>query len=175
MSYQNTLLSWHDFYLACAAASATFAGLLFVGLSLHLRIIVTHPEARSLARITLSDYFVVLLISLFLLTPTNEPMQTGLELMGMAAVSLALIAPASIRGIRARRARTLGLRLLISRFGLSMLGYLALGVIGAFFYLGSSAAALTELVGIILVLLLVAVRNTWDLLVTVADKSPTSH
>src|SRR6266849_1417408 len=47
MSYQDTLLTWHDFYLACAAASATFAGLLFVALSLHLRIVVTHPEARE--------------------------------------------------------------------------------------------------------------------------------
>jgi hypothetical protein len=136
MSYQDSLLTWHDFYLAGAAASATFAGLLFVGLSLHIRIVVTHPEARSLARITLSDYFVVLLVSLFLLTPTNEPQQTGIELMVVAAVSLALMAPSSVRGIRARRARTLGLRLLISRFGLSMLGYLALGVIGVLFYLG---------------------------------------
>jgi hypothetical protein len=171
MSYQDSLLTWHDFYLAGAAASATFAGLLFVGLSLHIRIVVTHPEARSLARITLSDYFVVLLVSLFLLTPTNEPKQTGIELMVVAAVSLALMAPSSVRGIRARRARTLGLRLLISRFGLSMLGYLALGVIGVLFYMGFSAAALALMVGIVLVLLLVAVRNTWDLLVTVAEKS----
>lgn len=170
MSYQETLQSWHDFYLACAAASATFAGLLFVGLSLHLRIVVTHPEARSLARITLSDYFVVLLVSLFLLTPTNEARQTGLELMGVAAVSVALTTPASVRGIRERRARTLGLRVLISRFGLSMLGYVALGVIGAQFYLGYTAAALTDLVVIVVVLLVVAVRNTWDLLVTIADK-----
>jgi hypothetical protein len=89
----------------------------------------------------------------------------------VAAVSLALMAPSSVRGIRARRARTLGLRLLISRFGLSMRGYLALGVIGVLFYLGFSAAALALMVGIVLVLLLVAVRNTWDLLVTVAEKS----
>jgi hypothetical protein len=171
MSYQDALLSWHDFYLACAAASATFAGLLFVGLSLHLRIVVTHPEARSLARITLSDYFVILLVSLFLLTPTNESRQTGLELIGIAAVALALMTPASVRGIRERRARTLGLRVLISRFGLSMLGYLVLGVIGVLFYLGYSSAALTDLVVIVVVLLVVAVRNTWDLLVTVADKS----
>jgi hypothetical protein len=175
MSYQETLLSWHDFYLGCAAASATFAGLLFVGLSLHLRIVVTHPEARSLARITLSDYFVVLLVSLFLLAPTGEPKQTGLELMGIGAVSIALMTPASVRGIRERRARTLGLRTLITRFGLSMLGYLALGVIGIFFYLGYTDAALSELVVIIVVLLVVAVRNTWDLLVTIADTSRTSH
>ena len=43
---------------------------------------MTHPEARSLARITLSDYFIVLLVSLFLLTPANEPRQTGIELIG---------------------------------------------------------------------------------------------
>lgn len=171
MSYQDTLLSWHDFYLAGAGASATFAGLLFVGLSLHIRIVVTHPEARSLARITLSDYFIVLLVSLFLLTPTNEPKQTGIELMVVAAVSLALLTPPSVRGISARRARTLSLRLLISRFGLSMLGCLALGVIGVLFYLGSTGTALAILVGVLLVLLLVAVRNTWDLLVTVAEKS----
>jgi hypothetical protein len=170
MSYQDTLLTWHDFYLACAAASATFAGLLFVALSLHLRIVVTHPEARSLARITLSDYFAVLLVSLFLLTPAGVPQQTGIDLMVIAGVSLALITPPSVRGIRARRARTLGLGLLISRFGLSMLGCIAVGVLGALFYLGSTSTAFTDLVWIVVVLLVVAVRNTWDLLVTVADK-----
>jgi len=170
MSYQDTLLTWHDFYLACAAASATFAGLLFVALSLHLRIVVTHPEARSLARVTLSDYFAVLLVSLFLLTPAGVPQQTGIDLIVIAGVSLALITPPSVRGIRARRARTLGLGLLISRFGLSMLGCIAVGVLGALFYLGSTSTALTDLVWIVVVLLVVAVRNTWDLLVTVADK-----
>jgi small-conductance mechanosensitive channel len=175
MSFQDTLLSWHDFYLACAAASATFAGLLFVGISLHLRIIVTHPEARSLARVTLSDYFVVLLVSLVLLTPAGVPQQLGIEMIGIAAVSLALITPTSVRGIRARRARTLGLRLLISRFGLSMLGYIALGILGLLFYLGSTPALFAQLVWIVLVLLIVAVRNTWDLLVTIADKSSSGH
>jgi len=170
MSYQDTLLTWHDFYLACAAASATFAGLLFVALSLHLRIVVTHPEARSLARVTLSDYFAVLLVSLFLLTPAGVPQQTGIDLIVIAGVSLALITPPSVRGIRARRARTLGLGLLISRFGLSTLGCIAVGVLGALFYLGSTSTALTDLVWIVVVLLVVAVRNTWDLLVTVADK-----
>lgn len=170
MSYQATLLTWHDFYLACAAASATFAGLLFVALSLHLRIVVTHPEARSLARITLSVYFVVLLASLVLLTPADVPQQTGSDLIVIAGASLALITPPSVRGIRARRARTLGLGLLISRFGLSMLACIALGVVGVLFYLGSTSTALTNLVWIVLVLLVVAVRNTWDLLVTVADK-----
>jgi hypothetical protein len=52
-----------------------------------------------------------------------------------------------------------------------MLRCLALGVIGVLFYLGSTGTALAVLVGVVLVLLLVAVRNTLDLLVTVAEKS----
>jgi hypothetical protein len=135
---------------------------------------VTHPEVRSLARITLSNYFVILLVSLFLLTPTNEPKLSGEELVLVSAVAIALMTPSSVSGIRARRARTLRLRVLISRFGMSMLAYLALGVMGVLIYSGNSAAALGSLVGAIVVLLLVAVRNTWDLLVTVAEKSPAS-
>lgn len=131
---------------------------------------MTHPEARSLARITLSVYFVVLLVSLVLLTPVGVPQQTGSDLIVIAVASLALITPPSVRGIRARRARTLGLGLLISRFGLSMLGCLALGVLGVLFYVGSTSTAFTNLVWIVLLLLVVAVRNTWDLLVTVVDK-----
>ena len=174
LSFRDTLQGWHDFYVTSGAASATLAGLLFVGLALHLRIVVTHPEVRSLARITLSNYFVILLVSLFLLTPTNEPKLSGEELVLVSVVAIALMTPSSVSGIRARRARTLPLRVLISRFGLSMLAYLALGVMGVLVYSGNSAGAFGSLVGAIVVLLLVAVRNTWDLLVTVAEKSPAS-
>jgi hypothetical protein len=172
LSFQDTLQGWHDFYVTSGAASATLAGLLFVGLSLHLRIVVTHPEVRSVARITLSNYFVILVVSLFLLTPTNEPRLTGAELVLVSAVTIALMTPISIRGIRERRAQTLPLRVLIWRFGLSMLGYISLGVMGLLIYSGNTDDALGWLVGTIAVLLLVAVRNTWDLLVTVAEKSP---
>ncbi|HMJ40289.1 MAG TPA: hypothetical protein VK606_12135 [Verrucomicrobiae bacterium] len=172
MSFHDTLQGWHDFYVTAGAASATLAGLLFVGLSLHIRIVVTHPEVRSLARFTLSNYFEILLVSLFLLTPTTESRLTGTELVLVAAVTLALMAPISLRGVRERRARTLSLRVLIWRFGLSMLAYLALGAMGILFYAGDGGNALGWLVGTIVVLFLVAIRNTWDLLVTVAEKSP---
>jgi hypothetical protein len=50
VSYQTAVSGWHDFYLLAGTASATLVGLLFVGLSLHLRIVVTSSEVRSLAR-----------------------------------------------------------------------------------------------------------------------------
>jgi hypothetical protein len=172
MSFLETLQGWHDFYLTSGAAAATLAGLLFVGLSLHLRIVVTHPEVRSLARITLSNYFVVLLISLFLLTPTTQQRLTAAELILVSVVTIGLMAPISVQGIRERRARTLSLRVLIWRFGLSMLAYSSVGFMGILFYVGNASDALGWLVGTVVVLLLIAVRNTWDLLVTVAEKSP---
>jgi hypothetical protein len=61
---------------------------------------------------------------------------------------------------------------LIWRFGLSMLAYSSVGLMGILFYVGNASDALGWLVGTVVVLLLIAVRNTWDLLVTVAEKSP---
>ena len=40
MSFQTALSGWHDFYILAGTAAATLVGLLFVGLSLHLRIVV---------------------------------------------------------------------------------------------------------------------------------------
>jgi hypothetical protein len=171
MNYRDALQSWHDFYVTSGAASATLAGLLFVGLSLHLRVVVSHPEVRGLARITLSNFFVVLVVSLFALIPTGQAQSTAVELLGVAVVALILGAPVSVEAIRSRRAQIMTLRTLISRFGLSVLAYLTIGVMAIVFYEGDFAVALGWLVAAVVVLLLTSVRNTWDLLVTVASKS----
>src|SRR5438105_10222425 len=75
MSYGDTLQSWHDFYLTAGAAAATLVGLLFVGLSLHIRVVVSHPDVRSLARATLTNFFVVLLVALVVLAPISDPVR----------------------------------------------------------------------------------------------------
>ena len=171
LSYRDALQTWHDFYVTSGAASATLAGLLFVGLSLHLRTVVSHREVRSLARVTLSDFFVVLVVSLFVLIPTSQPKGTAVELIGVAVVSLILGARPTQEGLRRRRARIIRLGTLISRFGLSLLAYLTIGVMAVLFYLGDFEDGLGWLVAVVVVLLVVAVRNTWDLLITVAEKS----
>jgi hypothetical protein len=43
---------WHDVFAAATSASATLLGLLFVGLSLHVRLVVEHEDVRALARQT---------------------------------------------------------------------------------------------------------------------------
>ncbi len=119
MSFQTAVGGWHDFYILAGTAAATLVGLLFVGLSLHLRVVIASSEVRSLARVTLAN-----------LRPRD-------------------------------RAR------LLLRFGLSVASYLAVTVAGVLLF--SSSQAFTWLVVATLVLLLVSLRNTWDLLVTVGD------
>jgi len=52
MNFADVLQGWHDFYVTAGAAAATLVGLLFVGLSLHIKVVVSQPDVRSLARVT---------------------------------------------------------------------------------------------------------------------------
>jgi hypothetical protein len=97
MTYPETLQTWRDFYVTAGTAAATLVGLLFLSLSLHIRVVVSHADVKGLARITLADFFVVVLIALVIL----------------------VLRPA-IDGFRRRRTtHTIGLRVLVRRFGLS--------------------------------------------------------
>jgi cell division protein FtsW (lipid II flippase) len=173
VSFSATLQTWHDVYVTAGAGAATLAGLLFVGLSLHIRTVVSHPDVRSLARVTLSDFFVVLVLSLFLLAPSDGPQTLGYEVGGIGLIGLLLMLRPALAGIHNRRTRSLWLRVLLFRFGLSALAHLALIVAGAAFVVSADFADVFRLLLIVVVvLLMVAVRNTWDLLVTVAEKKP---
>jgi hypothetical protein len=170
MSYGETIQGWHDFYVTAGAAAATLVGLLFVGLSLHIRVVVSHPDVRSLARATLTDFFVVLLVALVVLAPTTNAPTTATWLIGVGVVSLVLVVRPALQGFRTRRPRTLGLWVLISRFGLSALCFVGVVITGVVFGRGDFESGLTGLLVLVIALLVIAVRNTWDLLVTVADR-----
>ena len=169
--YQAALAGWHDFFILAGTASATLVGLLFVGLSLHLRIVVTTSEVRSLARVTLANFGVVLFVSLFMVI-LQDPPAAGLQLIGAGIVSIVVAAPSLVGAVRSgewsfEMSTTQRVRVAL-RFGLSGLGYVAI-IVAGILLLASSSAAFTVLVTTIVVLLVVSLRNTWDLLVTVAD------
>ena len=166
MSYQTALGGWHDFYVVAGTASATLVGLLFVGLSLHLRIVVASSDVRSLARVTLTNFATVLFVALFMVIPQNQS-AAAFQLVGTGLVSLLVNTPSLVAAARSHE-RTLPLSRLALRFGLSTVSYL--GVILAGIQLPSSfSTAFSWLVIATVVLLVVSLRNTWDLLVTVGD------
>jgi hypothetical protein len=171
MSYQAEVSGWHDFYLLAGTASATLVGLLFVGLSLHLRIVLTTSEVRSLARVTFSNFGAVLFVALFIVIPQGRS-AAGLQLIGVGLVSLGIAAPSLIAAGR-RRDWTFQMSpmqrvRMVMRFGVSGVSYLAI-VVAGIFLLSSRNDAFTWLLIATVLLLLVSLRNTWDLLVTVAD------
>jgi hypothetical protein len=171
VSYQTELSGWHDFYILAGTASATLVGLLFVGLSLHLRIVVASSEVRSLARVTLVNFGAVLFVAMFMVIPEGQS-DVAFQIIGCGVVSLIISAPTLVAAGRGSR-RTLAMRpldraRLVLRFGLSIVSYLAVIVAGVLLF-SSFTAAFTWLVIATVVLLVVSLRNTWDLLVTVGD------
>jgi len=172
MTYQEAAGHLHDFYILAGTASATLVGLLFVGLSLHLRVVVTTPEVRGLARVTLANFGAVLFVTLFLVIDEDRA-TAAWQLVGAGAMSLAIVVPSFVAAARnqgrilqmQRRDR---LRLLL-RFGLSSLSYLAIIAAGALLLASLISAFQLALVVAIFVLLFISLRNTWDLLVTVGD------
>ncbi len=170
MTVRDALASWQPVYLTAGAASATLVGLLFVGLSLHIRVVVAHPDVRALARVTLTQFFVVLLVALVVLQPTDSSAQIGDWLIGISIVSGILIVRPVAEGIRSERGR-IGRWTLVARFGVSALSFLGFAAAGALFIGGTATNALDLLLPMVVLALVVAVRNTWDLLVTVAERS----
>ncbi len=171
MSYQAELSGLHDFYLLAGTASATLVGLLFVGLSLHLRIVVTTSEVRSLARVTLANFGAVLFVAIFMVIPEDRSV-AGLQIIGAGLVSLGVAAPSLIAAARRRdwsfQMSPMQRVRVVMRFGVSAMSYLAI-IVAGILLLSSHDSAFSWLLIATVVLLVVSLRNTWDLLVTVAD------
>ena len=64
---------------------------------------------RGLARVTLVDFFIVMLVALVLLAPIGAG-GAAAWVIGVGVVSLALVARPGLEAVSGRRARTIGLR-----------------------------------------------------------------
>jgi hypothetical protein len=163
--YPVLVQRWHDFYVVAGTAAATLVGLLFVGLSLHLRAVLSRTDVRSLARITPSKFALILYVSFFMVIQ-QAPSSASSQLIGAGLVSLAVTAP-SLLAARRSQTRTLRRYQLVLRFGLSGMAYLGVIVAGVLLAAEQAGAALAWLWPITVVLLFVSLRNSWDLLVSV--------
>ena len=166
MPYETAIQSWHDFYIVAGTAAATLVGLLFVGLSLHLRVVVTRSDVRSLGRVTLANYALVLFVALITIIPQRRD-GASVQIIG-AGIFTAVVSIRSLIGAIRTAERTLRLRQLMLRFGLSELSYAGIITAGALLAAGTYDAAVTWLATLTIVLLVLSLRNSWDLLVTVA-------
>jgi hypothetical protein len=167
VSYDTLIQRWHDFYIVAGTASATLVGLMFVGLSLHLRVVVSHSEVRSLARVTLANFGLLLFVSLFLVIPEGSS-AAGTELVVSGLVSLGVTAPSLVAAIRTETRTLRPIRILL-RIASSALAYVGVIVAGILLRGGSAQTAMTLLVVVVVLVLFTSLRNSWDLLVSVGE------
>jgi hypothetical protein len=111
--YQTVIQRWHDFYVVAGTAAATLVGLLFVGLSLHLRAVLSRSEVRSLARVTLANFGLLLIVSLFMVIPEGQS-AASTQLLVSGLFSLAVITPSLVAAGRSKTRTLRPYKLVIS-------------------------------------------------------------
>ena len=166
MPYRSVIQEWHDFYIVAGTGAATLLGLLFVGLSLHLRVVLSRDEVRSLARVTLANLGLVLIISMFMVVPQGIPSLRN-ELLFSGITTLCLIAPSFVAARRSST-RTLQGRMVL-RLALSAAAYIGIVISSGFYSKASYRSALSGLVVVVVALVIISLRNSWDLLVRVGE------
>jgi hypothetical protein len=79
MGYQPE--QWHDLFVAIAGAGAALAGLIFVAVSLNLKQIIEGPALPSVAARSLAVLVALVLMSTFVLTPGQNHVALGVEIL----------------------------------------------------------------------------------------------
>jgi hypothetical protein len=93
---------WHDFFLAAAGAAAVLAGLVFVGVSINLEMIMSDPSyglaGRALEALVL--LVGVLIVTLLLLVPSQGMVLAGAEVLAVGVVVWAAVVIIQLLALR---------------------------------------------------------------------------
>jgi modulator of FtsH protease len=157
------LALWHDFNVSVVTASAALLGLLFVALSIHMRVLsaMENSELRSVARTVFLGYVLSLGIGFLALMPQTLG-AFGVELL---AVILAATLPYAAAARSGLRATGIGYdrRVTIIQFVAGFVLF-AVSIAAAIGVAAGEARALYVVGGIAVLSLLWGVFNTWELI-----------
>lgn len=165
-SFADAIAAWHDFYMLTAGAAATLLGLLFVAVSLNLRLFTdpAQPRLRAEATDSFSSFLYLVLVPLTIVAPDPDPFWLAWPLLILSGFEL--VSTQRETG-RVRRLLRTGWRgyLLDLAPSLCYLGVIALA---AGTLLGQ-ARLLTDpwMIPLVATLLGTATGNAWDLLLSV--------
>lgn len=159
----DELALWHDFNLSVVTASAALLGLLFVALSIHMRVLSAreNAELRAVARTVFLAYVVSLGIGFLALMPQSL-WAFGLELLALVLAATLPFAAAARDGFRAAGVGY-DRRVTILQF-VAGIALLALSIATAIGVASGEPRALYAVGGIAVVSLLWGVFNTWELI-----------
>jgi hypothetical protein len=160
---------WHDFFLAAAGAAAVLAGLVFVGVSINLEMIMANPiyglAGRALEALVL--LVAVLLVTCLLLVPAQGTLVAGVEVLVVAIADWAAIVAIQVRQLRNWHSLEASLRWnFVPRVVLGQIATLPLVAAGIAVLSWGVSGLYVLVVGVVLSFL-VAVEDAWVLLVEI--------
>jgi hypothetical protein len=155
------LSEWHDFFVTTATVAGTLVGLLFVAVSIHLRVLSDedHADLRQDARAILLWFVVAMTLALLPLIPQSLA-ALGQELL-IVFVAIVLTTARSVPMLLRfsemydRRNRLFRAALLIAGWATTLAGGIAL--------LAGQSWPLQMLAASVIVLIVMAVFRTWDI------------
>ena len=159
----RALPAWTPFFALAGGAAATLVGLIFVAVSLNVRVMdaADAVHIRRLASRTLSAFIFILLISLVCLIPDISPLSLGISVGAAAAVYVVRII---VNAVRTRGAS------MDRRALLGSAGYVVAVVMGI--QLGRDQADWLGIMPIVMITMLAgAAWNAWDLLLLMGGAS----
>ena len=163
-AFSLAIEGWHDFYLMIGTAAATLVGLLFVSLSLNADAITrrTNANLRLLATQTFTSFITVIMFAVLFLIPNQLPLGLGLPLLGIGGYGLYNVV-SQYRKARLSPPRSWSRGSIARRFATPILCFTVLMVIAVTVLLGQTDG-LYWLVPVMILLIVAASGNAWDLL-----------
>ncbi len=161
---------WHDFYVLFGTASAALMALLFVAASIGAAVFT--PESRGATRTYMSPvvfhYTNTLFLSLIALVPDFEAHTFAIV---VAVAAIGSVCYSLYIAVRVMRHSYSDLADRIAYGSVPVVAY-ACGLISAWLMLaGKTKAGLDLLAAAALLLLVVNIRNAWDLMISLARRS----
>jgi hypothetical protein len=164
------LAPWHEFYALLGTAAATLIALLFVAVSIATSVLTPDPESRRNTSTYMSPvvfhYANLLFLSLIALIPTQTWESFGLVI-GVAGAGSVIYS--IVVAVRVHRSSMSDLADRLCYGAIPALCY-AMGPVAALFLLEEKSAGLNVLAGAALLLLVINIRNAWDLMISIARR-----
>ncbi len=164
--FAEAISRWGGFYGLAGTASATLAGLLFVAVSLHIDVITNKEasDANGLARQTLTNFLLIVAVSLLFLIPNSTSISLGLTLFCLGLVGCYQEVRVGLQ-IRPAWKETIALprNYLIRRLILPAISYLVLVLVALSLFAGQTDGLYWAVVAVILILFN-ATTSSWALL-----------
>jgi hypothetical protein len=170
MSAPSFLAPWHEFYALLGTAAAALVALLFVAVSIATSVLTAEDESRRNTRTFMSPvvfhYANILFLSLTALVPTQTWQSFGLVI-GLASIGNVIYS--LIIAVRVHRSSFSDFADRIDYGAIPVLCY-ASGLVVAALLFRENSVGLDILAGAALLLLVINIRNAWDLMLSLARR-----